>query len=217
MGHPGHLRTVVLLGASGLVGGQALQRLLAHPQVGRVVAPGRRPLGITHPKLHQELVDYEHLPADAAWWRADALVCALGTTRAQAGSAAGLRRVDHDYPLLAADLARRAGTDCCVLVSATGANARSPVFYHRVKGELEVALRARNWRSLVLVRPGLIGGQRAQRRPAEHAASVVLGVLHPLLPRRWRISPAGNIADVLVNAALRQPPGQSVVSAAELA
>lgn len=211
------MSSIVLLGASGLVGSHVLPRLLAHPQVSGVVAPVRRPLPHSAPGLAPVMVDFEQLPAQAPWWQADALICALGTTRAQAGSAAALRRVDHDYPLQAAALARAAGTRCLVLVSATGANAASPLHYNRVKGELEDGLRAQGWPSLVLVRPGLIGGQRATRRPLEHAAGVVLGALGPLLPRRWRISPAAHIAAAVVDAALAAPPGETVIGPAALA
>lgn len=210
-------RHVLLLGATGLVGAQVLARLLADPRVARVSAPTRRPLGVTDPRLHNPRIDYAALPAAAPWWQADALVCCLGTTRKQAGSLEAFVQVDRDYVLAAAALARAAGTACCVFNSATGADARSPLAYNRTKGQAEAGLRAQGWPSLVLVRPGLIGGQRAQRRPAEHAAGVLLRALGPLLPRAWRINPAGNIAAAMVAAALAAPPGESVIGAAALA
>lgn len=208
---------VLLLGATGLVGAQVLARLLADPRVARVSAPTRRPLGMADPRLENPLIDYAALPAAAPWWQADALVCCLGTTRKQAGSLEAFVRVGRDYVLAAAALARAAGTGCCVFNSATGAAERSLFAYNRTKGQAEAGLRAQGWPSLVLVRPGLIGGQRAVPRPGEHAAGVVLGALGPLLPRAWRINPAGNIAAAMVEAALAAPPGESVIGAAELA
>ena len=169
------------------------------------------------PRLHNPRIDYAALPAAAPWWQADALICCLGTTRKQAGSLEAFVQVDRDYVLAAAALARAAGTACCVFNSATGADARSPLAYNRTKGQAEAGLRAQGWPSLVLVRPGLIGGQRAQRRPAEHAAGVLLRALGPLLPRAWRINPAGNIAAAMVAAALAAPAGESVIGAAALA
>ncbi|MGN0859450.1 MAG: NAD(P)H-binding protein [Stenotrophomonas sp.] len=208
---------VLLLGATGLVGGHVLQQLLAEPRVAQVSAPTRRALALTHARLHNPVVDFAALPADAAWWAADAVICCLGSTRKQAGSLAAFIRVDRDHVLAAAALARAAGTPCFVLNSAVGADPSSRFAYNRTKGEVEAGLRAQGWPALVLVRPGLIGGERAQRRPAEHAAGVLLEALGPLLPRAWRINPAGNIAAAMVEAALTAAPGESVIGAAELA
>ena len=202
---------LILAGATGLVGRHVLARALADPRVTHVVAPTRRPLP-AHPNLDAPLVDFDALPADAAWWRADAVICALGTTMKTAGSRDAFRRVDHDYPLAIADLARRHGTPVYVLNSAMGANAQSRVFYNRVKGELESALRTRGFASLTLVRPGLIGGDRDERRLGETLATHVLRTLHPLLPRKWRINPAERIADALLDAALDPPAGVHVVA-----
>ena len=202
---------LILAGATGLVGRHVLARALADPRVTHVVAPTRRPLP-AHPNLDAPLVDFDALPADAAWWRADAVICALGTTMKTAGSRDAFRRVDHDYPLAIADLARRHGTPVYVLNSAMGADAQSRVFYNRVKGELESALRTRGFASLRLVRPGLIGGDRDERRLGETLATHLLRTLHPLLPRKWRINPAERIADALLDAALDPPAGVNVVA-----
>ena len=126
-------------------------------------------------------------------------------------------RVDHDYPLLVARLARERGAQAFVLNSASGANARSSIFYNRVKGELEQALAALDYPALVLVRPGLIDGKRERSRPGESRALAVSRVLRPLLPRKWRPSRAERVADALVGAALHPPPGRSTVAADRLA
>jgi len=209
--------SVLLVGATGLVGGHVLDRLLADTRVARVVAPVRRPLASRDARLHVPVVDFDALPDDAALWSVDAVICTLGTTMRVAGSRDAFRRVDHDYPLATAALARRHGARAFALTSAMGADAQSRFFYNRVKGELEVALQAQGWPSLTLVRPGLIGGDRTGPRPAERAAVVVLGALGPVLPKRWRISPAVRIADALVDRALAAAPGCHVVDAAALA
>ncbi|PTT59762.1 NAD-dependent dehydratase, partial [Stenotrophomonas sp. HMWF003] len=89
--------------------------------------------------------------------------------------------------------------------------------YNQVKGRLEQDLRGLGYRSLTLVRPGLIGGERSERRTGEHLASLVLGALGPVLPRAWRINPAVNIAAAMVEAALAPRPGVQIVDAAALA
>lgn len=208
---------VLHVGATGLVGRLVLARLLQSPRVERVVAPTRRALQMTHPRLQNPVVDFEALPADAGWWAVDAVVCTLGTTIADAGSQAAFRRVDHDYPLQVATLAREHGATAYALNSAMGANARSSIFYNRVKGELEDALSALGYPSLVLVRPGLIDGERERPRAGEGVALAASRLLRPLLPMKWRPSRAERIADALVQAVLDPPPGRSIVEADRLA
>ena len=90
---------VMLLGATGLVGGQALQILLEDTRCTALIAPTRRPLPMSAAKLDNPVLDFEQLPGTAPWWAVDAVVCALGSTLAQAGSREAFRRIDHDYPL----------------------------------------------------------------------------------------------------------------------
>jgi len=207
---------VLLAGATGLVGSQVLRRLLADARCTAVVAPVRRPLALRHPRLLAPVLDFERLPAEAPWWQVDAAICALGSTLKQAGSRQAFQRIDHGYPLAIARAVRAHGCTVFALNSAMGANPRSPFFYNRVKGGLERDLRALAFASLALVRPGLIGGERAEPRPGEHAAARVLGALAPVLPRAWRINPAGRIADALVEAALAPRPGVRVIGSAQL-
>lgn len=207
---------LLLAGASGLVGGHLLRLALADARVTQVIAPVRRALSTTHPKLLAPVVDYDALPEDAPWWQADAVVCALGTTMKAAGSQAAFRKVDHDYPLAVARCARAHGTPTYVLNSASDANAQSRFFYNRVKGELEQALAGMGFTSLTSARPGLIGGERRESRPAERAALLALTALGPLLPRRWRICPAQTIARAMLDAALQARAGVHVLPAETL-
>lgn len=206
---------ILLLGATGLVGRHTLALALADPSVSHVIAPTRSALA-PHPKLSAPLVDFENLDPAAAWWSVDAVICALGTTMRVAGTQAAFRHVDHDYPLVFARLARRHGAPTYVLNSAAGADAASRFFYNRVKGELERDLGREGFSSLTFVRPGLIGGERAQVRLAERVLAAALTVAAPLLPRRWRINPAANIARALLTAALDPQPGQHIVPAEQL-
>lgn len=207
---------LLLAGATGLVGSHLLRLALADARITQVIAPVRRALSTTHPKLLAPMVDYDALPEDAPWWQADAVVCALGTTMKAAGSQAAFRKVDHDYPLAVARCAHAHGTPTYVLNSASGANAQSRFFYNRVKGELELALAGVGFTSLTSARPGLIGGERRESRPAERAALLALTALGPLLPRRWRICPAQTIARAMLDAALQGRAGVHVLPAETL-
>ena len=141
----------------------------------------------------------------------DAVVCTLGTTARKAGSQRAFYRVDHDHPLEVAYLAHRHGARAYALNSALGADAASRVFYLRTKGEIERDLQAVGYGSLTLVRPGLIGGARAESRPLERLAVTVSGWVQPLLPPRWRVVPAARIAHHLLQAVLEGHPGVRVL------
>ena len=173
---------LLLVGSTGLVGHHVLDLALADRRVDAVVALVRRGDLPEHTKLLTEIVDFEHLPEDAPWWRVDAVICTLGTTLRTAGSKEVFRRVDHGYPLAVARLARQHGTPTFVLNSAIGADPSSLFFYNRVKGELERDLATLGFQSLTFVRPGLIGGRREETRPMEQVASLALGLLKPILP-----------------------------------
>ncbi|WP_310388147.1 NAD-dependent dehydratase [Roseateles sp.] len=209
------MKKLILVGASGLVGRHVLAQALMHPAVNAVVAPSRKALP-AHPKLVVPRVDFDRLPEDAGWWRADAVICTLGTTMKIAGSQEAFRRVDHDYPLLVAQLALKAGTPVYALNSALGADPRSRFFYNRVKGELEQDLAQLGFASLTCVRPGLIAGARDDARAGERALLSALNWLGPVLPRRWRPNPAERIAAALLQAALEAKPGMHVVMAEQL-
>ncbi len=203
-------RRLLLIGASGLVGAHALALALADPRVARVVAPTRRALP-AHPKLENPIVDFEALPRDAAWWAADGAVSALGTTIRVAGSQAAFRRVDVDYVVETAALARAAGVRAFALNTALGADPSARNFYLRCKGEAERGVEALGFPALTLVRPALIGGERAQPRPMERLAIGITNALSPLLPRRYRVVHAERIARRLLEGALRDEPGLRIV------
>lgn len=207
--------TLLLLGATGLVGRHVLAQAAGDSRIERIVAPTRRPLASTA-KLTNPIVDFDRLP-DAEWWAVDAAICALGTTIKKAGSQEAFRKVDHDSIIAAARLARAHGVKAFALTSAMGADVRSRIFYNRVKGETEDDLTACGFSSLTIVRPGVIGGDRNESRPAELVAIQVLRALGPLLPRRFRISPAPHIASALLEAAMTATPGRRVIASEALA
>ncbi len=204
------MKQLMLVGATGLVGSHVLRQALADPSVVRVVAPTRKSL-VPHPKLLNPLVDFERLPEQAGWWEVESVICTLGTTIGVAGSKAAFYKVDHDHPLEVANLARRHGARAFAFNSALGADAGSRVFYSRTKGETERDLQAVGFPSLTLVRPGLIGGDREQSRPAEQLAVTLSRWVQPLLRRRYRVVPAERIAHHLLKAALGAAPGVHVL------
>ena len=209
------MTTILLAGATGLVGQAVLAQSLADPRIRQVVAPTRRALP-AHPRLLNPIVDFSALPEDAPWWKADAVICTLGTTIRVAGSKEAFRRVDLDYPLAVATLAQRQGTPTFALTSAMGADPASRIFYSRTKGELERELAALQFSSLTLVRPGLLGGERATSRPMESFAMKILSAVEPVLPSRYRVVPAEQVAAVLLRSALAATPGIHTIESAAI-
>jgi uncharacterized protein YbjT (DUF2867 family) len=208
-------RTVLLCGATGLVGGECLRLLLADGGVGRLHVLLRRALSAEagrDPRLTQQVVDFDRLGEQAELAGVHQIVCALGTTMKQAGSREAFRRVDHDYPLELARLGVERGARHYLLVTAVGADPRSRIFYNRVKGELERALLALPDRSGSILRPSLLVGERATPRRAE-ALAARLGFL---FPSRYKPIAAADVAAGIVRLAREDAPGQRIVESAEL-
>jgi uncharacterized protein YbjT (DUF2867 family) len=203
-------RRALIAGATGLVGARLLDALLADPAYRTVRALARRPLARRHPKLAVEIADFDRLQ-DIRFPHVDDVYCCLGTTIAAAGSRAAFRRVDFDYPLAIARAALAAGARQFLFVSAMGANARSPVFYSRVKGELEQAVAGLGYRSAIAFRPSLLAGEREERRSGERAALAVLVPLAFLVPRKYRPVPATAVAQAMLGCAKRGLAGFTVI------
>jgi uncharacterized protein YbjT (DUF2867 family) len=208
------LLTALVAGASGLVGGECLRLLLASDRYARVRILTRRDLGAVarHPRAQQIVADFSSLADVADELAADHVYCALGTTIRKAGSKQRFREVDFEYPRRLAELTRAHGAQHFSLVSSLGASRTSPVFYSRVKGELEEALRAMRWPGLCLVRPSVIAGERAESRPFERLAEYALRYA----PRTWQPVPARDIAAAMVHTALRTPLGLTVIESRDI-
>jgi uncharacterized protein YbjT (DUF2867 family) len=178
----------------------------------------RRPLSpeVRSPKLETHVVDFGRLDDRHALFQVDAIICALGTTIRQAGSRAHFRTVDYEYPLTFAKLGRRLGCEHFLVVSALGANPHSRVFYNRVKGELEDALRGLGYPRLTIVRPSLLLGPRAELRLGEEVAKRVTRWLGPLVPRAYKPVEARVVATALVRAAREKGSGVRVIESGEL-
>lgn len=198
---------VLFAGATGLVGEHLLARLRVDSHVSGISILARRDTSLQGGKVQCVVVDFSTLGAEgssvpiaenaalatmgAAPAHADAAVCSLGTTRKAAGSREAFAAVDRDAVLAFAKFAKRAGVKTFVLVSALGADARSRVFYSRIKGETEEALRALGFSTLHIVRPSLLVGKRKDFRLAE-----AIGVRVAPLLKRLLVGPLAPYAPV---------------------
>lgn len=206
--------TALILGATGLVGGECLQLFAGSADVARVIALTRRPLSpdALTPTIEAHVIDFEHLESASEQFRVSHIVCALGTTIKKAGSQARFRRVDYDYPIAAAELGVREGARHFLLVSALGANAGSRVFYSRVKGEVEQGVRALPYRSVTIVRPSILLGERGETRLAESIGKTFARIA----PVRYRPVQARDVAATLLRAAQADRPGVTIIESRDL-
>ena len=193
------MKTALLLGATGLVGGCLLDQLLSDPRYDTVVALVRRPLNRQHPKLRQEILDFDH--PDPALLRGDDLFSALGTTLRKAGSKETQYRIDCTYPYEIGKIARANGVRQYLLVSSVGADAGSSNFYLRTKGDLEEKIRALGFDTFVSVRPSFLLGNRAEFRLGERIGIALAQAFAFLIPKRYRGVQAAAVAAVLIEKA----------------
>ena len=220
---PRPVRDVLVAGATGLVGGHLLEALLDSADIGRVYAVLRRRTHADHPKLTEIRLEFADLAAapgtvlgDLA---VDAAFCCLGTTRAKAGSADAFRRVDLEYVRAFALAAYGAGARAFALNSSVGADPGSGNLYLRTKGEAEAACREVGFESLLIFRPGLLRGSRAEFRLAERLGILAAPVTDLLMAgslARYRSIDARRLAATMLRETLAARPGEEVFEGARL-
>lgn len=214
-GHAG--RAAVLAGGTGLVGSHLLPRLLAAPEYARVIALTRRPPGASAPTLIERPARFDALdsvlPDCMQAGAAVDVFCCLGTTIAAAGSQAAFAAVDRDAVVALGRWAAAQGARRMLVVTAVGADPTSRVFYNRIKGETEAALRALPLAALTVLRPSLLEGERRERRPGESIALALSRPLRRWLPTGLRPVRAADVAATLLAAARNVSPPAVIASA----
>ncbi|MEO8733091.1 MAG: NAD-dependent dehydratase [Flavobacteriales bacterium] len=203
-------KTILLAGATGLVGSACLPLLLADERVGTVITLVRRPLDLQHAKLKQWTAPSDDLLKGLKPGPVEAVICCLGTTIKKAGSQVAFITVDKDLPLGIAHWAREQRVPTYCIISALGADPGSRIFYSRVKGEVEQELEAMHFSSLALFQPSILMGPRKEKRSAERIGIGVMKAIGPVLLgalKNYRVMPHDVLAKALVNTALSPEPG----------
>ncbi|MBL7955110.1 MAG: hypothetical protein JNJ91_08720 [Flavobacteriales bacterium] len=201
--------SLLIAGATGVVGAAAVQHALADARVGQLITWGRRPL----PDAAGRIVHWGGADLIAALdpaARADAVICCLGTTiKAVKGDKQAFIHVDHDLVVALGAWASGKGVRFCV-VSALGADAKSLFFYNQVKGRMEDALRQMDFAALHIFRPSILDGPRTEQRTGERIALVTMRAIAPLLPAPSRPMKTEVLGKALVNAAITGASGAHV-------
>lgn len=195
------------------MGREVLAALLTDKRYAAVHSVSRRTAAAQHPKLSQHVQDLSSTVALHGIGPVDDVFICLGTTIKAAGSRDAFRAIDFEAVVALARAAKAAGASKLAVVSAMGADADSRVFYNRVKGEMESALRALNYPTLVIARPSLLAGDRQAlgqaRRPGEVVGSVLMALFKPLIPSNWQVIAASQVARAMLTAIQRTGHGNA--------
>ena len=167
-------RKALILGASGFVGGFCLESLLEDPLYNQVIALSRSPLQREHPKLVNHIVDFDQRDQVAPLCEADDVYCTIGSTRKSAGGRKGFRAVDYGLVTWLCRAASERGAKQLALVSSSGVEEASILFYCRVKGEVERAVTEMNYQKVAILRPSLFRGKRRNPRISETIGKAIM-------------------------------------------
>lgn len=160
-------KTAIVIGASGLIGNNLLQLLLNDPDFFKVKIFVRKALSINNEKLEQHIIDFNSIANYKELITGDVLFCCLGTTIKTAGSKEAFLKVDYTYPEQFAEIAAKNGVEHYLLISSIGADKNSSNFYLKVKGDIEHFLRQQHFKTLTILRPSLLLGDRNEFRLGE--------------------------------------------------
>ena len=210
-------RTALIIGATGLIGGQLLTKLLHTPYYDKVIVLTRRTLGITNTKLTEVIFNFDN--PDTEKVKADDIFCCLGTTIKKAGSKDAFKKVDLEYPLTVAALALKNGAQKYLIVSSVGADPKSGIFYSKVKGEVEQGLIAMKFPTLHIFHPSLLLGDRKEARMGEKVGEVLAAVFKPLMfgpLKKYRAIDSEKVANAMLVFAKKSETGVFIHDSAEL-
>jgi uncharacterized protein YbjT (DUF2867 family) len=201
----------IIAGASGLIGGELLDILLAHPQYSAVLILVRKELPINHAKLTQLVVDFDRLDDYATLLTGNAVFCCLGSTRKKTPDLNIYRKIDHDYPVQLAQIAVSNGINQYHLVSSIGANSASKVFYTKMKGETEDDIKKAGLHCLNIYQPSVLEGKRTEsRRQEERIVVALMKFINPLLIgslKKYRSISATTVAMAMYKQSIKTEAG----------
>ncbi|TGK37591.1 oxidoreductase [Leptospira gomenensis] len=205
-------KAALIVGASGLIGRYLVEEALASGNYSEVYALVRRK-GVV-PGAKEIVRDFETLTGSDLPSGITDVFCSLGTTISKAGNRENFKRVDHDFVLKTAQLAKEKGASSFLLVSALGADPKSFVFYNRIKGETERDLETIGFSFLGIFRPSLLEGEREEFRAGETAGHLLAKLINPFLLggiRKYRSIHGRTVAKAMLRIAEKNPSGVRVL------
>ncbi len=212
-------KTACIIGSTGLIGGHLVRLILSSDQYNKLIVISRRSLDQNDPKLEALIIeDFTTLEEQKSKLKVDDYFCALGTTMKKAGSKEAFLKVDVEFPLKFAEIAKE-NNGQVLMVSAQGANSSSMIFYNRAKGELEEKLKSLNLRSLKVFRPSLLLGDRDEFRPLEWLGEIISKIGSFFMfgsKKKFLAIEAEDVAKSMVRVALENENKTQAYSASEM-
>ncbi|RZT22765.1 NAD(P)H-binding protein [Fictibacillus sp. BK138] len=193
-------KTVIVAGASGLVGKEVVKQLIADQCCKEIILLVRNKLEIKHPKIKEILFDFTKSEYEIENVEADNMIICIGTTMKKVQTKERFKEVDLNIPVKLARLAIKLNVQNVAIISAMGANSKSSFFYNRVKGEMETQLISLNINNLTIIRPSLLIGDRNEFRFGERLAEKVYSIIPYIFPKKYRPIDASNVARALIKA-----------------
>ncbi len=195
-------KTVIVFGATGLIGSHLVKELIKNPDTSRIIIYSRSSLKISHYKIVERIIDLDELIDFDPQDNPHAVYCCLGTTLKKAGSKEMFKKVDHDYPVKIAQMAKKNGIKQYIVISSIGADAGSRNFYLRVKGEMENDVLNIGIPRTIFFRPSFLLGKRDEFRLGEEVGKVMIKLINPFLRgklKKYKPIKAKDIAKAMVN------------------
>ena len=201
--------TATLVGATGLIGSYLLEELLNDSWLDTVRILIRRPITFTHPKLEKKIVDFNDSDSVlVALSNSDVVFCAIGSTMKKVkGDKGAYRKIDFDIPVNIARFCKMTGCEKFILVSSAGANAKSMNFYQRLKGETEESVKEAGPKTIHIMRPSLLLGERKEFRLGENIGKAFMTILSFLIPEKYKAIHGKDVAKVMLALAKKNEEG----------
>ncbi len=213
------MKTALLAGATGLVGSELLQQLISNDVYDKIHLLTRRSLPTESDKIVVHEIDFENLPAFTINDKIDHVFCALGTTIKKAGTKENFRKVDFEYVVGLAAKSKDLSAEKFLVISSLGANKRSMIFYNRVKGEMESALKNKGLPHVFIFRPSLLLGERLEHRTGEKTAASVYKAISPVFKgplRKYKAVEASQVAKAMILTALTNDEPFKIIESDEI-
>lgn len=203
-------KKAILIGATGLIGGDLLNKLLASDLYSEVLVISRKQVDHHHPKLKQLTISFEDIYKYETQINGEDIFCCLGTTAKKTPNKDLFRKIDYQYPLDIAKIGFKNGSKNYHLISAMGADVKSGIFYNQVKGEIERDIKLINFKSLHIYQPSLLDGNRKESRFLEQMAIAVMHIINPILIgglKKYRSIKIEKVASAILNQATKNLKG----------
>lgn len=191
--------TAILIGATGATGSEILNELLLDSTFKKLIVFSRKPLGIQDAKLENHIVNFDDIHNWAHLIQGDILFSALGTTLKDAGSSTKQYQIDYTYQYEVAKEASYNGVGTYILISSYGANAKSLLFYSKMKGQLDEAVQQLAFSKIHIFRPGILARQANKIRSVEKISISIINILNQLgLFKSQRPMPVSLLAQKMI-------------------